>query len=103
MFPGGFGSGFLCVRWKRQRSITCPRNCDNCRKNHLSVRRWESEKHKGWSMPIEAFRNDVTTDGSLSGISGSSSAYVWSAVQLDHDEKMGREGAMHGMYGTLDG
>ena len=30
-------------------------------KSHLSVRRWESGKHRSWSMPVEGFR----ADGSL--------------------------------------
>ena len=29
-----------------------------------AVRRWESEKHRSWSMPVEGSRNHVATDGS---------------------------------------
>ena len=53
---------------------------------HLSVRMWESEKHRSWSMPFEGFRNHVATDGSWLGVSGSWSACGCSAVQLDHED-----------------
>ena len=75
------------IDWKWQRGII------------LRVQKWESEKHKSWSLPAEGFRNHVTIDGSLLGISGKWSACGWSVVQLDHDEE---KGPMHGMYGTLD-
>ena len=42
----------------------------NGRKTHLTLRRWESEKHKSWVIPVEGFRNYVATDGSLLGVSG---------------------------------
>ena len=32
---------------------------------HFSMRKWESEKHKSWSMPAEGFKGHVATDGSL--------------------------------------
>ena len=69
------------------------------KKSHLTVRDWESEKHKRWDISVEGFGNHVATDGSLLGVSGKWSACGWSVVQLDHDEEMG---PMHGMYGTLD-
>ena len=49
-------------------------------------------------MSVEGFRNHVTTDGSLLGVSVRWSACGWSVVQLDHDEELG---PMHGMHGTL--
>ena len=33
----------------------------------FSMMKWESEKHKSWSMPAEGFKGHVTTDGSLLG------------------------------------
>ena len=71
----------------------------NERKSHLTVRRWESEQHKNWSMPAGGFRNLVATGGFLLGVSGKWSACGWSVVQLDHDQEVG---PMHGMCGTLD-
>ena len=55
----------------------------------MTVRRWESEKHKSWGIPVEGFRSHVATDG----------ACGWSVVQLDHDKEMG---PVHGMYGTRE-
>ena len=34
-------------------------------KGNLTMRRWDSAKHKRWAIPAEGFRNHVTTDGSL--------------------------------------
>ena len=68
-------------------------------KSHLTVRRWESEKHESWSMPVQGFLNHVAADGSLLGVSVKWSARGWSVVHLDRDEEMGPN---HGMYGTLD-
>ena len=42
-------------------------------REHFSVRKWESEKHKSWFMPAVA--------------------------QLDYDEEMG---LLHGMYGSME-
>ena len=39
-------------------------------------------------LPAEGFRDHVTTDGSLLGVSGKWSVCGWSVVQLDHDEEM---------------
>ena len=69
------------------------------RKSNLTVRKWKSEKHRSWSMPVEAFRNLFITGGSLLGVSGRWSASGWSVVQLDHHEEME---PMHGMTGILD-
>ena len=68
-------------------------------RSHLTVRRWVSEKHQSWCIPVEDFRNHVATDGSLLGVSEKWSACGWSVVQLDHDEEMG---PMRGIHGTLD-
>ena len=34
------------------------------------MKKWESEKHKSWSMPAEGFKGHVATDGSLLGNTG---------------------------------
>ena len=67
------------------------------RKFHVSVRRWESDRHRSWGVPVEGLGH-VATDGSLFGVSGRWEACGRSVVQLDHDEEMG---PMLGMYGTL--
>ena len=53
------------------------------------MRKWESEKHKSWSMPAEGFECRVATDGSLLGRAGKWGACGWAVVQLDYDEEMG--------------
>ena len=57
--------------WKWQRGITshCLKE-GKWTKSHLMAKKWESEKHRSWSMPVEGFRNHVATDGSLLGESG---------------------------------
>ena len=46
------------------RGITSrPLSGSHWRRCHLPVRRLESDKHRGWSMPVEGFRELVTTDG----------------------------------------
>ena len=42
------------------------------------MKKWESEKHKNWSMPAEDFKGQVVTDGSLLGTAGKWRARVWS-------------------------
>ena len=37
--------------------------------SQLSVRRWESEKHRNIIIPVAGFRMHVTNDGSLFGVS----------------------------------
>ena len=69
------------------------------RESHLTVRKWESEKHRRWSMPVERCRNHVTTDGSLLGVSGRWSACGWLVVQQDYDQNMW---PMHGMDAELE-
>ena len=54
------------------------------------LRRCESDKHKSWDMPVEGFRNHVTTDGSLLRVFGKCGACGWPVVQLDHDEDIDR-------------
>ena len=39
-------------------------------RGHFSVKKWESEKHKKWSMPTEEFKGYVATDRSLLGTAG---------------------------------
>ena len=58
-------------------------------RSHLTVRKWECEKHGSWSMAVEGFWNHVTTGGLLLGVSGRWSACGRSVVQLDNDEEMG--------------
>ena len=65
----------------------------------MPVRRWESEKHRSWCMPVDGFRDHVATDGPQLGVSGQWSACDWLVVQLDHDVKMG---PVHEMHGTLE-
>ena len=42
-----------------------PRN-----RGHCSTQKWESEKHKSWSMPAEHIKDHVAADGSLLGNTG---------------------------------
>ena len=72
----------------------------NCRKSHLSVHKWESEKHKGWTLPVEGSREPCHHRWRLVGTPSRKCAFGWSVVQLDHDKEMW---LVHGMYGTLDG
>ena len=66
---------------------------------HFSMRKWQSEKHKSWSMPVEGFKGHVATDGSLLGPAGKWGACGWSVVYLDCDEEMG---PLHGMFGSME-
>ena len=61
--------------------------------------KWESEKHKSWSIPAEGFKGHVATDGSVLGKAGKWWACGWAVVQLDYDEEMG---LLHGMYGSIE-
>ena len=36
-------------------------------RGHLSMKKWESEKHENWGMPAEEFKGHVATDGFSSG------------------------------------
>ena len=56
------------------------------------MRKWESEKHKSWSMPAEGFKGHVATDGSLLGNAGKRRACGWAVVQMDYDEEMDQHG-----------
>ena len=86
--------------WKWQRGITAHSLSEsNWKRNHVSLQKWESEKHNIWKMSAERFRDHVANDGSSLGVSGSRRACGRSVVQLDHDEEMR---PMCGMYGTLD-
>ena len=53
-----------------------------------ALRKWESEKHKSWSMPAEGFKDHVATGGSLLGNDGKWGACGWAVLQLDFDEEM---------------
>ena len=44
--------------------------------------KWESEKHKIWSMPAEGPKGHVATDGSLLGAAGKWGACGWAVVQF---------------------
>ena len=66
---------------------------------HFSTKKWESEKHKSWSIPAEGFKGHVATDGALLDITGKWRACGWSAVQLDYDVELG---LLHGMHGSIE-
>ena len=68
-------------------------------RGHFSVRKWESEKHKSWGMPVEGFMGHVATDGSLLGTAGKCVACGWAVEQLDYDVEME---PLHGMYGSME-
>ena len=68
-------------------------------RGHFSMKKWESEKHKSWSMPAECFKGHVVTDGSLLGAAGKWRACGWAVVQLDYDEELG---PLYGMYGSMN-
>ena len=53
------------------------------KRSPFSMKKWESEKHKSWSMTAEVFKGHVATDGSLLGTAGKWRACDWSVVQLD--------------------
>ena len=85
--------------WKWQRGIVVhPLSESQWNRSHFSVRKWESEKHKSWSMPAEGFQGYVATDGSLLWNDGKWGACGWAVVQLDYDEEMG---PLHGMCGSV--
>ena len=67
--------------------MTHPLSESQWNREHL---KWESEKHKRWSLPAEGFRGDVT---------GKWGACGWSVVQSDQD---GELGPVHAVYGTRD-
>ena len=69
------------------------------KRDHFSMRKWESEKHKSWSMPAEEFKGHVAIDGSLLGTTGKWGACGWSLVQMDYDQEFG---LLHGMYGSME-
>ena len=73
--------------WKWQRGIVAhPLSESQWNRGHLTMTKWESEKHKSWSMPVE---DHVTTDGSLQGRTGKWRGCGWAVVQLDYDEEIG--------------
>ena len=49
-------------------------------------------------MPVEGFKGDVATDGSLLGKTGKWRACRWAVVQLDYEEMK----PLHGMYGSME-
>ena len=53
-------------------------------KSWQSLRKWDSEKHRSWNMPVVGFQSHVASDGSLFGVSGRWSACGWSVAQPDH-------------------
>ena len=63
------------------------------------MKRWESEKHKSWSMPAEGFKGHVATDCSLLLNAGKWGACGWAVVQLECDEELGLS---LGMYGSME-
>ena len=73
--------------WKWQSGIvTHPLSDSQWNRCHFRMEKWESEKHKSWSMPAEGFKGHVATDGSLLGTAGKWGAFGLSVVQLDYDE-----------------
>ena len=70
-----------------------------CNRGHFSMIKWESEKHKSWSMPAGGFKGHVATDGSLLGTAEKWRACGWPVVQLDFDEE---SRPLHGMYGSVE-
>ena len=86
--------------WKWQRGIVVhPLSESQWNRGHFSLRKWESEKHKSWGMPVEGFKGHVATDSSLLGKAGKWEACGWAVVQLDNDEEME---PLHGMYGSVE-
>ena len=63
------------------------------------MKKWESEKHRSWGLPVEGFKGHVATDGSLLGKTGKWRACGWEVVQLDYDEEMGPFPVMYGLSG----
>ena len=52
--------------WKWQSGIVAHTLCDSqWNRGRLSMKKWESEKHKSWSIAAEGFKGHVATDGSL--------------------------------------
>ena len=51
--------------WKWQRGIVV-----HPLRGHFSMRKWVSEKHNNWGIPVEGFKDHVATDGSLLGAAG---------------------------------
>ena len=95
----GAKSKNLKKEWKWQRGIIVHPLSDNqWIRGHFSMRKWESEKHKSWSMPAEGFKGHVATDGSLPGTAGKWGACGWAVVQLDYDVE---KGPLHGMHGSM--
>ena len=85
---------------KWQRSIVTHALCESqWNRSHFSMKKWESEKHKNWSMPTEEFKGHVATDGSELGRAGKWGACGWSVVHLDYDEELG---PLHGMCGSME-
>ena len=60
------------------------------------MKKWEPEKHKSWSLPVEGFKGHVATDGSLLRKTEKWGACGWAVVQLDYDGEMG---PLYGMCG----
>ena len=66
---------------------------------HFSTKKWESEKHKSWSMPVEGCKGHMATDGSLPGKTGKWGACGSAVEKLDYDEEME---SLLGMYGSAE-
>ena len=81
------------VKWQRG-VVTNPLCESHWNRDHCSMKKWESGKHKNWVMPAEGVKVHVATDGSLQGTAGKWGACGWSVVQLDYG---GELGPLHGM------
>ena len=69
--------------WKWQRGIVVhPLSDSQWNRGHFSMRKWESEKHKSWSIPAEGFKGHVAPDGSLLGTAGKRGACGCSWIMM---------------------
>ena len=62
--------GAASEEWKWQGVMTYPTCESQWKRDHFSVKSWESEKHKSWGLPAEGFQGHVATDGSFLGVAG---------------------------------
>ena len=69
--------------WKWQRCFVLHPLIDSqWNRSHFSLKKWESEKHRNWRMPI-GFQGPCATDGSLPGQTHKWGACLWVVEQLD--------------------
>ena len=68
-------------------------------RGHFSMKKWESEQHQSWSIPVGGFAGHVAADVSLVGMAGKWRACGCSVVQLDFDKELG---LLYAMYGSME-